>query len=205
VGDELLTYIIDGYNVIRRDKKLRATETEHGLEEGRKTLLNQIANSRLPAKTRVIVVFDGRGGAAHRTPTPRSRLDVQFSVPPQNADQRIVSILKSRRDDSSMTVVTADLDLQWEVKKLGAHVVDPADFISQFAVRKRPRSKSPADPITTPEEIEWGLDQFGHGVIKTEAAVKSPSPVLLKRRTANVEDKKERNKKRYLRHHARKR
>src|SRR5688500_18887483 len=101
-GGELLTYIVDGYNVIRRDKQLRAAEAEHGLEEGRKTLLTQIGNSRRLNKARVIVVFDGAAGAAHSAPSPRSGLDVQFSVPPQNADQRIVSILKSRRDDRNM-------------------------------------------------------------------------------------------------------
>ena len=203
---ERATYVIDGYNVIRRDTQLRATEAEHGLEEGRKTLLNQIADSRQLVKARVIVVFDGAAaGAAHRTQSPRSGFAVVFSVPPQNADQRIVSILKSRHNDSSMTVVTADRELQWDVRKLGARAVDPADFIAQFFARKRPRLKPIEPPITTAKEIAWGIETFGDGIIKTEAAVKTASPMSPEARNANVDDKKERNKKRYLRQHARKR
>ena len=203
-SSERATYIIDGYNVIRRDTQLRGTEDEHGLEEGRKTLLNQIRNSQRLVKARVIVVFDGAAGASSRTPSPRSGLDVVFSVPPQNADKKIVSILQSRRDDSNMTVVTADIDLQWEVKKLGAHVVDPGDFISKLAVRKRPRKETAGDPITTPEDLAWGLKTFGDGVIKNNTSVKTASPIPAKSHTAD-KDKKERNRKRYLRQLARKR
>jgi hypothetical protein len=156
------------------------------------------------AKARVIVVFDGAAGAAHPAPSSRSGLDVVFSAPPQNADQRIVSILKSRRDNGSMTVVTADLDLQWEVKKLGAHVVDPGDFLSQFAPREPPKLEMIEKPITTREEVEWGIETFGDGIIKTETAVRTPSPISPKGRTASAEEKKERNRRRYLRQIARK-
>ena len=201
---ERATYIIDGYNVIRRDTQLRATEIKHGLEEGRNTLVTQIRNSQRLVKARVIVVFDGATGASSRTPSPRSGLDVVFSVPPQNADKKIVSILQSRRDDSNMTVVTADIDLQWEVKKLGAHVVDPGDFISKLAVRKRPRKETAGDPITTPEDLAWGLKTFGDGVIKNNIRVKTASPIPARSHAVD-KDKKERNRKRYLRQHARNR
>jgi predicted RNA-binding protein with PIN domain len=194
------TYIIDGYNVIRRDTRLRTMEAEQGLEEGRNALVSQIRNSERLAKARIIVVFDGAAGAASRTSSPRSKVDVLFSVPPQNADQKIVSILNSRGEDNSITVVTADRDLQWEVKKLGARVVDPGDFIkSQLAPHKRPRRESSADPITTAEDLAWGLKTFGNGIINIEAAVKNAStPIPAKGRTVD-KDKKERNRKRYLR------
>ena len=199
------TYIIDGYNVIRRDTQLRTMEAEQGLEEGRNALLTQIRNAQRLAKARTIVVFDGAAGAAPRTSSPRSRVDVVFSVPPQNADQKIVSILNSRREDSSITVVTADRDLQWEVKKLGARVVDPSDFMkSQLAPQKRPRRESSADPITTAEDLAWGLETFGDEIIQIEAAVETARPPIpAKGRTAD-KDKKERNRKRYLRQIARK-
>src|SRR5262250_2431187 len=67
-----MLWLIDGYNVVRRDPDLRAREAE-SLEAGRRALLHLLARAPQAARDEFTVVFDGarRSGGA---PDPRRLL-----------------------------------------------------------------------------------------------------------------------------------
>ena len=78
-----MRWLIDGYNVIRRDTELHAHEAE-SLEAGRVALLRLMARVAARVSDEFTVVFDG----ARRTgglPSP-GRVQVVFSRPPETAD-----------------------------------------------------------------------------------------------------------------------
>ncbi|PYN39044.1 MAG: NYN domain-containing protein, partial [Candidatus Rokuibacteriota bacterium] len=51
-------WLVDGYNVIRRDPELQAREAE-SLEAGRRALLHVIAGAHRAPRDEFTVVFDG--------------------------------------------------------------------------------------------------------------------------------------------------
>jgi len=162
-------YLVDGYNVIRGDSRLRAAEQTGGLEGGREALLNAIRGSSLLTKSRVEVVFDGAAEGAASAPALHPGLGVRFSRSPQNADAAILALLGSRGDPEATAVVTADRELAWEAKKLGASILSPEAWLRSLSPPPRPaiRSKSESTkPQPTRAEVEWGLAAFGDEAVE---------------------------------------
>src|SRR2546422_11166603 len=82
-----MRWLIDGYNVIRRDPELRARETER-LEAGRRALLHLLARAQGDPRDGFTVVVDGArvsGGAPSA-----GRVRVIFSRPPLTADDQLM-------------------------------------------------------------------------------------------------------------------
>jgi predicted RNA-binding protein with PIN domain len=202
-------YIVDGYNVVRRVTRFRTEERLHGLEAGRVALLDCISSSGLLRNKRVILIFDGAEG----TPTSRLSLrgiEVRFSRPPQNADQAILSDLRSRTDTSIVAVVTGDLDLVWETRKLGAQVIDPFDWIRSVSPDSQAMTGSGIEetdkPESTAEETKKWLRIFGDDSVVVSNTPKSAnSPKTTTVRHVEKDRLKERRRKRYLRRIDRKR
>src|SRR5207244_12485072 len=78
-----MRWLIDGYNVIRRDPDLRAQEAE-SLEAGRTALLRLVARVARAGGDRFTIVFDG--APASRPAPAGGQLVVIFSRPPEKAD-----------------------------------------------------------------------------------------------------------------------
>jgi predicted RNA-binding protein with PIN domain len=81
----------------------------------------------------VTVVFDGRlpaglGEGAHHG------IDVLAAhrAGPNAADDRIVELVRSSPDPSSITVVTADRTLRDRLQRLGAHTEGPRTFLARL-------------------------------------------------------------------------
>src|SRR5258706_12224956 len=90
-----MRWLVDGYNVIRRDPDLRAREAE-SLEAGRRALVTLIARADRAPRDEFTVVFDGArlsGG----TPTP-GRIRVLFSRPPLTADDELMRLARPPRN-----------------------------------------------------------------------------------------------------------
>jgi predicted RNA-binding protein with PIN domain len=195
-----VTCIVDGYNVIRRVRELRSVEQHYDLEAGRNALLNRIRSSRLLPSTHVIVIFDGATGIPHSAPSPPG-IDVRFSTPPQNADLAILTALKSRPVSSPVDVITADRDLEWEAKKLGARVIDPEKWITKFSPLRRAVDDDPEKPKPNEDGTKHWLGVFGDKCMEI-AAIKKSAPRPHEGRAADPNEKdqvKKRRKERYLR------
>src|SRR2546427_11493158 len=86
-------WLIDGYNVIRRDPELRAREAE-SLEAGRRALLHLLARAHRGPRDEFTVVFDGARGSGGAPPAGRIR--VIFSRPPLTADDELMRLARPR-------------------------------------------------------------------------------------------------------------
>jgi predicted RNA-binding protein with PIN domain len=117
-------WLIDGYNVIRREPDLRAHEAE-SLEAGRRALLHLLARAHRDPRDEFTVVFDGAkvaGGA----PSP-GRIRTIFSRPPHTADDELIRL--ARQWQSGAVVVTSDRRIQDAARRAGATALTAERFL----------------------------------------------------------------------------
>src|SRR2546425_13303218 len=89
-----MRWLIDGYNIIRRDPELRSREAE-SLEAGRRALLHLLVRAHRAPRDEFTVVFDGArvsGGAPSA-----GRIRVNFSRPPLTADDELMRLARQWR------------------------------------------------------------------------------------------------------------
>lgn len=132
-----MRWLLDGYNVIRRDAELRDEETA-GLEAGRTALLALLARLARAVADDFTVVFDG----ARRTgggPTS-GRVQVEFSRPPETADDVLRRLARIHREGA--IVVTSDRAVRDSARRDGAVVVTAEAFLD--AVRRAEDGETPA-------------------------------------------------------------
>src|SRR6266581_4773158 len=135
-----MRWLIDGYNLIRRDPDLRDREIE-SLEAGRRALLRLLARAYRDPRDEFTVVFDGArvaGGAP-----PAGRIRAIFSRPPLTADDELMRL--ARQWKSGAVVVSSDRKIQDAARRAGSAVLTTEQFLEALEV---PESPSGAD---TPE------------------------------------------------------
>jgi predicted RNA-binding protein with PIN domain len=144
-----MRWLVDGYNVIRRDPELRAREAE-SLESGRRALVHLIARARRALQDEFTVVFDGAriGGAS---PTA-GRIRVVFSRPPQTADDELIRL--ARHSGSGAVVVSSDRKIQDAARRAGSAVLSAEQFVGALEAREGPADPQTADPQLKDEPDE---------------------------------------------------
>lgn len=120
-----MRWLIDGYNVIRRDPDLRGAEAR-GLEAGRAALLRIVAEAARQSTDHFAVVFDG-------APVPGpvaspGQVQVIFSRPPQKADDVLIRLAGQWRDGA--IVVSSDRRVQDAGRRAGCPVLGVDDFLA---------------------------------------------------------------------------
>ena len=125
-----MRWLIDGYNVIRRDPDLQSQEAS-SLEAGRSALLSLLARVAVKVSDDFTVVFDGarRTGG---TPSP-GRVQVIFSRPPETADDVLRRLATSLREGA--IVVTSDRAVQDSARRAGAVAVGAEAFVEAATTR----------------------------------------------------------------------
>ncbi len=134
-----MRWLIDGYNVIRRDPDLRAHETE-SLEAGRTALLRLLARAHRDARDEFTVVFDGarvQGGAPSH-----GRIRVVFSRPPFTADDELMRL--GRQHGAGAVIVTSDRKVQDAARRAGCPVLTAEEFLSGLSADSEPHRIQPA-------------------------------------------------------------
>lgn len=99
----MVRWLIDGYNVIRRNPDLRIAESD-SLQAGRDALLSLVIDGARRSGDRFTVVFDGApvpGPAAQR-----GQIEVIFARPPQKADDVLMKLARQVGDGG--VVVSSD-------------------------------------------------------------------------------------------------
>ncbi len=138
-----MRWLIDGYNVIRRDPDLRGREQE-SLEAGRTALLRLLAAEAPRSRDDFTVVFDGArragGGPAG------GRLQVLFSRPPLTADDELMRL--ARRHGAGAIVVTSDRKIQDAARRAGCPVVSSEAFLRGLSDGAEPLRSSSRPPPT---------------------------------------------------------
>src|SRR5713101_9997128 len=123
-----MRWLVDGYNLIRRDPDLRAREAE-SLEAGRRALLHLLVRAHRDPRAEFTVVFDGAriaGGAP-----PPGRIRTIFSRPPFTADDELMRL--ARQWKSGAVVVSSDRKIQDAARRAGCAVPPSPGFVSRKA------------------------------------------------------------------------
>ena len=127
-----MRWLIDGYNVIRREPDLRAHEAE-SLEAGRRALLHLLARAHRDPRDEFTVVFDGAmvaGGAPSQ-----GRIRILFSRPPHTADDELMRLARQWR--SGAVVVTSDRRIQDAARRAGAAALTAERFLEALDTRAK--------------------------------------------------------------------
>lgn len=112
--------IVDGYNVILRSPRLKPGPNRT-LRESRDLLSNLLAWMMGANNVRFLIVFDGQQGAGRDE--PNGRVQIQFSRPPETADDVIRHIVEKRvGGDEQITVVTSDIEVARHARAMGADI-----------------------------------------------------------------------------------
>jgi predicted RNA-binding protein with PIN domain len=120
-----MRWLVDGYNVIRRDPDL-AQQEARGLEDGRAALLGVIAGAARVSGDPFTVVFDGarRSGGA----PAGGQVQVLFSRPPETADDVLRRLASELR--SAAVVVSSDRAVRDAAERAGAVAVTAEQFLN---------------------------------------------------------------------------
>jgi predicted RNA-binding protein with PIN domain len=120
-----MRWLIDGYNVIRRDPDLAGHETR-SLEDGRAALLRVVAGAARASGDPFTVVFDGArpGGGV----PAGGQVQVVFSRPPETADDVLRRLAAQLR--SGAVVVSSDRAVRDAAERVGAAAVTAEQFLA---------------------------------------------------------------------------
>ena len=131
-----MRWLIDGYNVIRRDSDLRGREAE-SLAAGRAALVRRLATLARDCDESFTVVFDGARlrAAGDASADAGGRVEVVFSRPPDTADD-VLRRLAARWRDAAV-VVSSDRAVGSGARRAGALAVSAEDFMSALEAPAR--------------------------------------------------------------------
>ena len=141
-----MRWLVDGYNVIRRDPDLRTRETE-SLEAGRRALVSLIARANRAPQDEFTVVFDGARLSAGAPASGRIR--VVFSRPPSTADDEVMRLARQLR--SGAVVVSSDRKVQDAARRAGSAVLSAEQFLEALDV---PEASSRSDPPDSKDDSD---------------------------------------------------
>ena len=161
-----LHYILDGYNIIKRNETLSLMK----LEAGRDALTVLLAGRRPQGSSnnKVTVVYDGVAGL-YSDNRMSGGVKTLFS---QNgsADDKIKHIVDRAGRKKDIVVVTDDRSLRYYVRALGARVLGVKAFLGQAvpAEGKAPRGRAPARKARAgkhiPKTLESAINKEMHQV-----------------------------------------
>lgn len=144
----MLTLILDGYNVIHAVPEL-AKRLDQSLEAGRQGLIEFCVayKARRGDVAQLYIVFDGdeayagagQGGAG---------ISVLFSRRGEEADERILSLIRTDGGRSRFVIVSNDTYIFNNARAHGARVISVRDFYAQRRAADAPRQ----DRIELPEK-----------------------------------------------------
>jgi len=143
-----MVWLLDGYNVIRRDPELSALD-RGSLEEGRNALLRLVAHAAGGSADDFIVVFDGVRATATTAPPGGRRVRVIFSRPPDKADDVLARL--ARQHGPGATVVTSDRTVQDAARRGRAAAVSAESFLARLTGPPRDRDEADDEPRPAPK------------------------------------------------------
>lgn len=120
-----MQWLVDGYNVIRREPDLAGAE-ERGLQAGRAALLRLVGDAARRSGERFTVVFDGAPVGAPAGSA--GQVEIVFSRPPQKADDVLRTLAQRWRE--AAVVVTSDRMVQDAARRAGATAVTAEAFLA---------------------------------------------------------------------------
>ena len=145
-----MLWLIDGYNVIRRDPDLRSREAQ-SLEAGRRALIQLVRQlARTIPRDEFVVVFDvARRDSAS---SGDERVRILFPRPPETADDLVIRL--ARRSRAGSVVVTSDRAVREAAERARAAVIGAETFVAQSAGAADSRPKEEAADVKRDDYAE---------------------------------------------------
>lgn len=124
-----MRWLIDAYNVIRRDAALASRERE-SLQAGREALLRLLGLAARRTGDRFIAVFDG-AGIGRGLGQSAGLVQALFSRPGETADAVLTRL--AARAGAGTAVVSSDRAVRQAAARAGAVAVTAEEFLSRVA------------------------------------------------------------------------
>jgi predicted RNA-binding protein with PIN domain len=140
-----MRWLIDGYNVIRRDADLKARESE-SLEAGRAALVALVARVARDLPDTFTVVFDGARRVGNDP--AGGRVQVIFSRPPASADDELRRLAAALREGA--VVVSSDRAVQDAARRAGSVAVSAEAFLDAVESPPDEGEEDPDDEVDEP-------------------------------------------------------
>jgi len=153
--------ILDGYNVIHKIPQV-AAQLNTSLEQARLSLSNFILTwkKQHAYNGNICIVFDGKDGSISNSQS-LSGIKCVYTNTKQEADDRIISMVKNSQNSKTITVVSNDNYVTNNCKAHGA-VVKAVQFLLQPSKSRASQPDKNIDPATKKDindylRKEWGL------------------------------------------------
>ncbi len=128
-----MRWLVDGYNVIRREPGLAAREQE-SLQTGRDALCRLLAEAAKASRDQFTVVFDGQRGGG--TAFSSGGVRVLYSKAPESADHMLARLAMS-----GTAVVSNDVEVRRTAARAGAIVITADEFLARLLVSPGPEEE----------------------------------------------------------------
>ena len=140
----MVTIILDGYNVIHAVPELER-QLDRSLEAAREALMSlcRTYRTRRGDVERLYVVFDGDHAYARGPQADRGGVTVLFTQRQEEADERILSLIRAEGGRSRFVVVSNDTYVSNNARALRAQVISVQEFYGQTQPSRTTRSKRP--------------------------------------------------------------
>lgn len=160
----MVTVIVDGYNVVHAVPELER-QLDRSLEAAREALVSLCREyrARRGDVARVTVVFDGDQAHARGLHADRGGVTVLFTQRQEEADERILSLVRDDGGRSRFVIVSNDTHIVNNARALGARVIPVQTFYRQARPARSPRSTPPADAEKTslsPHEAQQITEEY---------------------------------------------
>jgi predicted RNA-binding protein with PIN domain len=151
--------IIDGYNVLHADERLKKA-ARVDLLSARRALVRRLTAYLKTKKLQMTLVFDGRGGITDVDVEIPGKLQVLFSSAGQTADDVIVGMLETSSNPRKYIVVTSDMaDIGRAARAMGANVLSSSEFLDRMEPKKASGQVENEDAAA--DDIDYWLKKFG--------------------------------------------
>lgn len=151
--------IIDGYNVIFKDRELARLMDKSQLEQARNELVARVSRYQASTSDKVTVVFDG----VHNVWSDvqhRGQIRIRYSRRPQKADNIIMGVIRDEANPGGVKVVSSDNEIRSVARAYSARVMKAEEFLE--ALDKLARKESGETAALEPGE------KFGKKISKRE-------------------------------------
>lgn len=152
----MVTLVLDGYNVIHAVPEL-TRQLDRSLEAAREALVKlcQELRARRGDVARLVVVFDGDEQYARGSETERGGVTVLFTRREEEADERILQLIRADGGRSRFVVVSNDTHIFNNARVHGARVIPVSELYAQLRAMTTPRPTRPdASDKTTLSALE---------------------------------------------------
>ena len=147
----MVTVVLDGYNVIHAVPEL-ARQLDRSLEAAREALVSlcQAYQARRGDVKQMYVVFDGDQAFASGSQRDRDGVAVFFTQRQEEADDRILSLIRADGGRSRFVIVSNDIYVFNNARVHGARVIPVSEFYAHLrpAHAARPAHSDAEDKTT---------------------------------------------------------